>query len=118
MELEQAPPRGLDEPIGRSSDGAEWLALDAGLNQIEVWSLRLEASGVPELGSIADGLGRLENSLRSDEVAAGIVGGTFADRGGRGRDLASTDVGRDDSDRLEGPAGPPEREGTGSRVEI
>ena len=111
MESQQATPGGLDETISALRDGFERLTLERGLNQIEGWRLRLEASGVPELEPIADGLARLEGNLRSDSVDVAAAGGILVDLGGQVKDLASTEVGRDVSGRLEALAGLLEREG-------
>jgi hypothetical protein len=105
VESNQATPGGIDETISILDGGVRNLAMNVALNQIEGWRLRLEASGVPELQPIADGLGRLQNHLTSDEVDAEAVGGILADLGDQVRDLASTDVGRPVSGRLEALAG-------------
>ena len=81
------------------------MAMNVALNQIEGWRLRLEATGVPELQPIADGLARLQDRLTSDEVDAGAVGGILSDLGEGVRGVASTDVGRPVSGRLEALAG-------------
>ena len=59
MKSSQATPEGIDETISRLDGGVKNLAMDAALNQIEGRRLRLEASGVPGLQPIADGLVRL-----------------------------------------------------------
>ena len=105
MESNQVTPEGIDEMVSTLDGGVRKLAMDVALNQIEGWRLRLEASGVPELQPIADGLGRLQNHLTSDEVDAGAVGGILADLGEQVRGVASTDVGRPVSGRLEALAG-------------
>ena len=105
MESNQVSPEGIDETISTLDGGVRNLAMNAALNQIEGWKLRLEASGVPELEPIADGLGRLQDQLTSDGVDAGEVGAILADLGGQVSSLASTDVGRPVSGRLEALAG-------------
>ena len=111
MERQQATPGGLDETISALRDGFERLTLERGLNQVEGWRLRLEASSVPELQPVADGLVRLENELRSDGVDAAAAGGIPVDLGGQLRGIASSEVGRDVSGGLEPLAGLLEREG-------
>ena len=105
MESGQAGPEGIDETISALDGGVNTLAMDAALNQIEGWPLRLEASGVPELQPIADDLARLDDNLTSNDVDAGAVGGILADLGEQVRGAASTDVGRPVSRRLETLAG-------------
>lgn len=100
VESNQVTPEGIDETVSMLDGGIKNLAMNAALNQIEGWRLRLEASGVPELQPIADGLGRLQNHLTSDEVDARAVGGILADLG-----VASTDISRPVSGRLEALAG-------------
>lgn len=111
MERQQADPEGLDETISTLREGVGRLTVEAGLNQIGGWRLRLEASGVPESEPTADGLGRLEDRLGGDDPDPFTAGNLMVDLGGRVRDLASTEVGRDVSDRLEALAGLLEREG-------
>lgn len=105
MESNQVTPGGIDELISTLDGGVRNLAMNVALNQIEGWRLRLEASGVPELQPIADGLGGLQDNLTSDEVDAEAVGGILSDLGEQVRGLASTDVGRPVSGRLEALAG-------------
>ena len=105
MESGQAGPEGLDETISALDGGVKNLTMDAALNQIEGWRLRLEASGVPELQPIADGLARLHANLTSNDLDVGAVGGILADLGEQVRGVASTDVGRPVSGRLETLAG-------------
>lgn len=105
VESNQVTPEGIDETVSMLDGGIKNLAMNAALNQIEGWRLRLEASGVPELQPIADGLGRLQNHLTSDEVDAGAVGGILADLGDQVLGVASTDIGRPVSGRLEALAG-------------
>ena len=105
MESNQATPEGIDETISTLDGGVKNLAMNVALNQIEGWRLRLEAPGVPELEPIADGLGRLQDQLTSDEVDAGAVGGILSDLGEQVRGLSSTDVGRPISGRLGALAG-------------
>lgn len=105
MESNQATPEGIDETISVLDGGIRSLAMNVALEQIEGWRLRLEATGVPELEPIADGLGRLHGHLTSDEVNAEAVGGILADLGEQVRGVASTDVGRPVSGRLEALAG-------------
>lgn len=100
MESNQVTPGGIDEPISILDGGVKNLAMNVALNQIEGWRLRLEASGVPELRPIADGLVRLQNQPTSEQVDAGAVGGILADLGEGVRGVASTGVGRPVSGRL------------------
>ncbi len=101
MESNQATPEGIDETISTLDGGVRNLTMNVALNQIEGWRLRLEATGVPELQPIADGLDRLQNHLTSDEVDAEAVGGILADLGEWVRGLASTGIGQPVSGRLE-----------------
>lgn len=105
MESNQATPEGIDETISTLDGGVKNLAMNVALNQIEGWRLRLEASGVPELEPIADGLGRLQDNLTSDGVDAGVVGGILTDLGEQVRGVASTELGSPVSGRLEALAG-------------
>ena len=105
MESNQVTPEGIDETVSTLDGGVRNLAVNVAINQIEGWRLRLEATGVPELQPIADGLTRLQNHLTSDEVDAEAVGGILADLGDQVRGLASTEVGRPVSGRLEALAG-------------
>lgn len=105
MESNQATPEGIDETVSTLDGGVRNLAMNVALNQVEGWRLRLEATGVPELQPIADGLGRLQDQLTSDEVDPGAVGGILVDLGDGVRGVASTDVGRPISGRLEALAG-------------
>ena len=70
MQSNQATPEGIDETVSMLGEGVKNLAMNAALDQIEGWRLRLEVSGVPEFEPIADGLGRLQNRLTSGEVDA------------------------------------------------
>ena len=101
MESNQVTPEGIDETVSTLDGGVRNLAMNVALNQIEGWRLRLEASGVPELEPIADGLARLQDNLTSDEVDSGAIGGILADLGDQVRGVASTEVGRPVSGRLE-----------------
>ena len=105
MESNQVTPEGIDETVSALDGGVRNLAMNVALNQIEGWRLRLEATGVPELQPIADGLVRLQNHLASGEVDAGAVGGPLADLGEGVRGVASTEVRRPVSGRLKALAG-------------
>ena len=105
MESNQVTPEGIDEAVSTLDGGVRNLAMNVALNQIEGWRLRLEASGVPELQPIADGLTRLQNHLTSDDVDAGAVGSILADLGDQVRGVAASDVGRPVSGKLEALAG-------------
>ncbi|QIN80370.1 hypothetical protein GBA65_19690 [Rubrobacter marinus] len=101
MESNQVTPEGIDETISTLDGGLRNLAMNVALNQIEGWRLRLEATGVPELQPIADGLARLQDNLTSDGVDPGTVGGILTDLGDQVRGLASTEIGGPVSGRLE-----------------
>lgn len=105
LESNQATPEGIDEVISTLDAGVKNLAMNVALNQIEGWRLRLEATGVPELQPIADGLARLQSQLTSDEVDAEAIGGILADLGEQVRGVASSEVGRPVSGKLEALAG-------------
>lgn len=111
MEGRQAGLGGLDETISTLREGVGRLTLKARLDRIGGWWWRLGASGVPELEPIADGLTRLEDRLGGDDVDPFTAGNVMVDLGGRVRDLAATDAGRDFSDRLEALADLLERQG-------
>ncbi len=51
MESNQVTPEGIDETVSMLDGGIKNLAMNAALNQIEGWRLRLEASGAPEASS-------------------------------------------------------------------
>jgi hypothetical protein len=61
VERQQAGPGGLDEKTSTLRRGIGRPPLEAGLDQVEGWRLRLEASSVPETEPVGYGLARLED---------------------------------------------------------
>ena len=99
MEWQQTGPGRLDETSSTLREGIGKLTLGTCLARIEGW--RLEAPGVPELEPAADGLTRLEDRRPGGgDVDSFTAGNVMADLGGQDGDLASTEVGRDTSNRL------------------
>jgi len=91
----------LDRTISMLDGGVQNAAMNIALNEIDGWRLKLEASGVPELEPIADGLGRLHEELNKDPRDTSAVGLLLADIGSQVRNVASGDFARGVADRLE-----------------
>lgn len=101
MESDQAGAAGLDRTISVLEGGVANAAMNVALNEIDGWRLRLEASGVPELEPIADGLARLHEELGKDPMDAPAVGLLMSDIGGQVRSVASGSFAEAVAGRLE-----------------
>jgi len=101
LESDQAGPAGLDRTISVLDGGVKNAAMNIALNEIDGWRLRLEASGVPELEPIADGLSRLHEELNKDPMDVSAVGLLLADLGGQVRSVSSGGFAEGVADRLQ-----------------
>lgn len=101
MESDQAGPAGLDRTISVLDGGVKNAAMNIALNEIDGWRLRLEASGVPELEPIADGLSRLHEELGKDPMDVSAVGLLLADLGDQVRSVSSGGFAEGVADRLQ-----------------
>jgi hypothetical protein len=105
VESDQLGAAGLDRTISVLDGGVKNAATNVALNEIDGWRMKLEASGVPELEPIADGLARLHDELTKDPMDAAAVGNLLADLGGQVRSVASGGMAQGVADRLEKLAG-------------
>lgn len=101
MESDQVGAAGLDRTISVLEGGVANAAMNIALNEIDGWRLKLEASGVPELEPIADGLARLHEELSKDPMDPAAVGLLLADIGGQVRSVASGGFAEGVAGRLE-----------------
>lgn len=101
VESDQASAQGIERTISVLEGGVKNAAMNVAMNEVDGWRLRLEASGVPELEPIADGLGRLHEELSKDPMDAPAVGLLLADLGSQVRNVASGGFAESVADKLE-----------------
>lgn len=93
-------PEDFDPTISALESGGAHLPIGEAVAEIETWEHRLEASGDPELQSIAGNLGALRALLSTDDVDSDAAGPLLTTLGEQVREVASSSPGDQVAEKL------------------
>lgn len=99
-ETDYITPEDFDPTLSALEDGAAQLPIGEAVAEIEDWERRLEATGEPELQSIAGNLGALRALLSEDDIDAGTAGPLLTTLGEQVQEVAAGEPGGQVADKL------------------
>jgi hypothetical protein len=100
-ETDRISPEDFDPTISALEGGVGGLPIGRALAEIETWERKLEATGSPELQSIAGNLGALRGLLSADDTDIAAAGPLLTTLGEQVQGVASSGTGALVADKLQ-----------------